>query len=230
MLVKENHLRVAGGISPAVALLRARADGFPLEVEAETLEQVGEALAAGVERILLDNMTPDEIAAAVDARRRPRRARGLGRRLARDGARVRRDRRRLHLRRRADARRALAPRLPGGAVSTATFTALHEEIRALARSATPSSSRTTTSGPRCRTSRTTSATRSASRARRPRPTRRRSSSAASTSWPRPPRSSARRRRCCCPISAPAARSPRRSPASSCASGRRSIPAPSSSRT
>jgi nicotinate-nucleotide pyrophosphorylase (carboxylating) len=65
VLVKENHLRVAGGIAPAVALLRERADGFPVEVEAETLEQVGEALGAGVERILLDNMTPDEIAAAV---------------------------------------------------------------------------------------------------------------------------------------------------------------------
>jgi nicotinate-nucleotide pyrophosphorylase (carboxylating) len=65
VLVKENHLRVAGGISPAVAVLRERADGLPLEVEAETLEQVGEALAAGVERILLDNMTPEQIAAAV---------------------------------------------------------------------------------------------------------------------------------------------------------------------
>ncbi|HYA07973.1 MAG TPA: carboxylating nicotinate-nucleotide diphosphorylase [Gaiellaceae bacterium] len=65
VLVKENHLRVAGGIPAAVATLRERADGFALEVEAETLEQVAEALAAGVERILLDNMTPDEIARAV---------------------------------------------------------------------------------------------------------------------------------------------------------------------
>jgi nicotinate-nucleotide pyrophosphorylase (carboxylating) len=65
VLVKENHLRVAGGIAAAVAVLRERADGFALEVEAETLEQVDEALAAGVERILLDNMTPDEVARAV---------------------------------------------------------------------------------------------------------------------------------------------------------------------
>ena len=65
VLVKENHLRVAGGITAAVALLRERADGYALEVEAETLEQVDEALAAGVERILLDNMTPDEVARAV---------------------------------------------------------------------------------------------------------------------------------------------------------------------
>ena len=65
VLVKENHLRVAGGIAAAVAILRERADGYALEVEAETLEQVDEALAAGVERILLDNMTPDEVARAV---------------------------------------------------------------------------------------------------------------------------------------------------------------------
>jgi nicotinate-nucleotide pyrophosphorylase (carboxylating) len=65
VLVKENHLRVAGGITAAVAALRERADGLPLEVEAETLGQVAEALDAGVERILLDNMTPEEVARAV---------------------------------------------------------------------------------------------------------------------------------------------------------------------
>ena len=64
VLVKENHLRVAGGIVPAVAALRARWDG-PIEVEAETLDEVGEALAAGAERILLDNMSPAWVAHAV---------------------------------------------------------------------------------------------------------------------------------------------------------------------
>ncbi|HUJ91262.1 MAG TPA: carboxylating nicotinate-nucleotide diphosphorylase [Gaiellaceae bacterium] len=64
VLVKENHLRVSGGIAPAVATLRARWDG-PVEVEAETLDEVGEALAAGAERILLDNMSPEEIVRAV---------------------------------------------------------------------------------------------------------------------------------------------------------------------
>ncbi len=63
ILVKENHLRLAGGIRAAVAALRV--DGLPIELEAETLEDVREALAAGVERILLDNMTPDEVARAV---------------------------------------------------------------------------------------------------------------------------------------------------------------------
>lgn len=83
ILLKENHLRIAGGIGPAVAALRngrstkaslvdadqKRPAGFaggPLEVEAETLAEVGEALEAGVERILLDNMTPEEVQRAVE--------------------------------------------------------------------------------------------------------------------------------------------------------------------
>jgi nicotinate-nucleotide pyrophosphorylase (carboxylating) len=65
ILVKENHLRVAGGVSAAAAALAGRRDGITVEVEAETLEQVAEALDAGIERILLDNMTPEEITAAV---------------------------------------------------------------------------------------------------------------------------------------------------------------------
>jgi nicotinate-nucleotide pyrophosphorylase (carboxylating) len=65
ILVKENHLRLAGGIPGALAALRKHANGLPVEVEAETLEQVRVALEAGVERILLDNMAPTEVAAAV---------------------------------------------------------------------------------------------------------------------------------------------------------------------
>jgi nicotinate-nucleotide pyrophosphorylase (carboxylating) len=65
ILVKENHLRLAGGIPNAVAALRAHANGLPVEIEAETLEQVREAIDAGVNRILLDNMAPTEVAAAV---------------------------------------------------------------------------------------------------------------------------------------------------------------------
>jgi nicotinate-nucleotide pyrophosphorylase (carboxylating) len=63
ILLKENHLRLAGGIGPAVAAVR---NGRPVEVEAETLEDVAEALAAGADRILLDNMTPDQARAAVE--------------------------------------------------------------------------------------------------------------------------------------------------------------------
>jgi nicotinate-nucleotide pyrophosphorylase (carboxylating) len=63
ILVKENHLRIAGGITAAAAALSDRSES--VEVEAETLAQVEEALAAGVGRILLDNMTPAELRAAV---------------------------------------------------------------------------------------------------------------------------------------------------------------------
>jgi nicotinate-nucleotide pyrophosphorylase (carboxylating) len=63
ILVKESHLRIAGGVSQAVAALR---NGRPLEVETESLAEVGEALEAGVERILLDNMSPAEVARAVE--------------------------------------------------------------------------------------------------------------------------------------------------------------------
>jgi len=65
ILVKENHLRLAGGIAAAAATLRSRSAGLPVEMEAETLEQVGEALDAGIDRILLDNMSPERVAEAV---------------------------------------------------------------------------------------------------------------------------------------------------------------------
>lgn len=65
VLIKENHLRVAGGIKPALAALNGNADGLPVEVEAETLEQVREAIDAGAPRILLDNMRPEQVRAAV---------------------------------------------------------------------------------------------------------------------------------------------------------------------
>jgi nicotinate-nucleotide pyrophosphorylase (carboxylating) len=66
VLVKENHLRVAGGIAAALGVLRASAVELPVEVEAETLAEVEEALACGAERILLDNMSPEDVARAVD--------------------------------------------------------------------------------------------------------------------------------------------------------------------
>jgi nicotinate-nucleotide pyrophosphorylase (carboxylating) len=65
VLVKENHLRVAGGVAAALATLDGRVHGLPVEVEAETLAQVREALAAGAPRILLDNMSPEEVREAV---------------------------------------------------------------------------------------------------------------------------------------------------------------------
>jgi nicotinate-nucleotide pyrophosphorylase (carboxylating) len=64
ILVKDNHLRAAGSIGAAVERLRAATD-LPVEVECDTLEQVQEALAAGVDAVLLDNMSLDELRAAV---------------------------------------------------------------------------------------------------------------------------------------------------------------------
>jgi nicotinate-nucleotide pyrophosphorylase (carboxylating) len=64
VLVKDNHLRAAGSIAAAVELLRDATD-LPIEVECDTLDQVSEALEAGVDAILLDNMTLDELRDAV---------------------------------------------------------------------------------------------------------------------------------------------------------------------
>ena len=65
VLVKDNHLRAAGSVPAAVELVRA-ASALPIEVECDTLEQVAEALAGGVDAILLDNMTLDQLRQAVD--------------------------------------------------------------------------------------------------------------------------------------------------------------------
>jgi nicotinate-nucleotide pyrophosphorylase (carboxylating) len=64
VLVKDNHLRAAGSIAAAVDLVRKASD-LPVEVECDALEQVGEALEAGVDAILLDNMTLEELRDAV---------------------------------------------------------------------------------------------------------------------------------------------------------------------
>ena len=68
VLIKENHIAVAGGISKAVEACRQARPGFMIEVEAETAGQVEEAIASGADRILLDNMTVEQMAAAVAAR------------------------------------------------------------------------------------------------------------------------------------------------------------------
>jgi len=66
ILVKENHAALAGGIGPAARAALAAGDGAAfVEVEVETLDELEAALAAGVDRILLDNMEPDQLRAAV---------------------------------------------------------------------------------------------------------------------------------------------------------------------
>jgi nicotinate-nucleotide pyrophosphorylase (carboxylating) len=66
VLVKENHIAAAGGISRAVERVRAENhEGLAVEVETTCLDEVLEALAAGVDRIMLDNMSLEMVKAAV---------------------------------------------------------------------------------------------------------------------------------------------------------------------
>ena len=64
VLIKDNHL-AALGITRAVERAQARWPGRMVEVECDSIEQVAEACAAGAERVLFDNMTPDQVRAAV---------------------------------------------------------------------------------------------------------------------------------------------------------------------
>jgi nicotinate-nucleotide pyrophosphorylase (carboxylating) len=59
VLIKDNHIEAAGGITEAVSLVRQRVSDLAIEVEVESLEQFDEALALSVDRIMLDNMPPD---------------------------------------------------------------------------------------------------------------------------------------------------------------------------
>lgn len=65
VLIKDNHIAVAGGLSKAVERIRQHTKS-PLEVECSTLEDVREAVALGVERILLDNMSNDRLKEALE--------------------------------------------------------------------------------------------------------------------------------------------------------------------
>jgi nicotinate-nucleotide pyrophosphorylase (carboxylating) len=65
ILIKENHAALAGGVGPAVRRAREEAPELPLEVECRDLAEVDEALAARATRLLLDNMSPDELRRAV---------------------------------------------------------------------------------------------------------------------------------------------------------------------
>lgn len=66
VLIKDNHIAAAGSIARAVAAARAAAPHLArVEVEAGSLAQVRAALAAGAEVILLDNLTPAQVASAV---------------------------------------------------------------------------------------------------------------------------------------------------------------------
>jgi nicotinate-nucleotide pyrophosphorylase (carboxylating) len=66
ILIKDNHVAIAGGVVPALRRARARAGHLvKIELEVDTLAQLGEALGEGVDAVLLDNMTPDQLREAV---------------------------------------------------------------------------------------------------------------------------------------------------------------------
>jgi nicotinate-nucleotide pyrophosphorylase (carboxylating) len=66
VLIKDNHIDFAGSITAAVERVRSSGTTLSIEVETRTLENVREALGLGVERILLDNMTPETMREAVN--------------------------------------------------------------------------------------------------------------------------------------------------------------------
>jgi nicotinate-nucleotide pyrophosphorylase (carboxylating) len=65
ILIKDNHIRVAGGVSTAIQLARRHFPDMPVEVEAANFQDIDEALAEKAEKIMLDNMTPEQIKQAV---------------------------------------------------------------------------------------------------------------------------------------------------------------------
>jgi nicotinate-nucleotide pyrophosphorylase (carboxylating) len=65
-MIKDNHIAAAGGVRQAIEAVRGSAEhAHGLEVEVDTLDQLDEALAAGATLVLLDNMEPDQVRAAV---------------------------------------------------------------------------------------------------------------------------------------------------------------------
>jgi nicotinate-nucleotide pyrophosphorylase (carboxylating) len=66
VLIKDNHITAAGGITPAINRARQKIPHtLKVEVEAKSIDEVKEALAAGADIIMLDNMTPEAMTAAV---------------------------------------------------------------------------------------------------------------------------------------------------------------------
>lgn len=71
VLLKENHIAMAGGIAAALAMVAEQnRKGVPVEIEVRNLDELEQAIHAGAERVLLDNMTLDEMRAAVQRAQR----------------------------------------------------------------------------------------------------------------------------------------------------------------
>jgi len=82
VLVKENHIIAAGSIAAAVVTARRTAPGVPVEVEVESLDEFAQALAAGADIIMLDELSLDDMRAAVILNR----DRGTGAKLEASGS------------------------------------------------------------------------------------------------------------------------------------------------
>jgi nicotinate-nucleotide pyrophosphorylase (carboxylating) len=65
VLIKDNHVAACGGIAEAVRRAKAADTGLPVQVEVDRMDQIEPAVAAGADRLLLDNMPPQLLRAAV---------------------------------------------------------------------------------------------------------------------------------------------------------------------
>ena len=65
LLIKDNHVGVAGGVAEAVRAAKAANTGLPVQVEVDRIDQIEPALRAGADRLLLDNMPPPVLREAV---------------------------------------------------------------------------------------------------------------------------------------------------------------------
>ena len=65
VLIKDNHVAVCGGVAEAVRRAKAAATGLEVQVEVDRLDQIEAALAAGADRLLLDNLPPSVLREAV---------------------------------------------------------------------------------------------------------------------------------------------------------------------
>ena len=65
ILIKDNHIRLGGGVAEVVRKMKAARQEMPIEIEAQSLQQVDEAVAAGADLILVDNLPIEDVREAV---------------------------------------------------------------------------------------------------------------------------------------------------------------------
>jgi len=78
ILIKENHIMAAGSIRAAVEMAQSNAPNLEIEVEVEDLDELTQALSAGVQRVLLDNFTLDLLCEAVQINKKRARLEASG--------------------------------------------------------------------------------------------------------------------------------------------------------